>query len=202
VRHGQGIVRLSFPRSTKTFAIHTDLLCAHSKFFRRKFQPRRQDIEGNCPICHGGLDLNIQDITFCNSCGGNFHLGCINQWRRQPTEGGPAPCPLCRQKWSEHKLHQRASLRELSAASFEIYYDWLYTRLITRYGDGEDLGFSKRELAVLDIFQAYDIGIQVEDERFCTEVVDTIVKLAIGGSAVRGRYLATLHDECATSRLE
>ncbi|EMD97394.1 hypothetical protein COCC4DRAFT_26821 [Bipolaris maydis ATCC 48331] len=212
MKHGEGIARLSFPASTKTFVVHTDLLCAQSKFFRRKFQPRRQDIEGECSICHDGLNLDLQEITFCNTCGGNFHLSCINRWRRRSAEGEPAPCPLCRQEWIAHKLDQRTSLPGLCPIDFEIYYDWLYTRRIKptvdqeeggeEDSDNEDNGLHGRERAIFDLAKAYKIGTQVEDEHFCTDLVGAIVKLAIGGPAVEGEFLTILYDGYPTPRFK
>lgn len=60
---------------------------------------KRKSIEGDCPVCFEDLrQANLsrpQDfVTFCTTCGHNFHELCIRNWIQ--VQSRPA-CPLCRQ---------------------------------------------------------------------------------------------------------
>ena len=55
-----------------------------------------------CPICQEDLYTN-EGIFYCKeSCGHNFHVGCLKVYIKHKTESdGLVKCPMCRAKWQD-----------------------------------------------------------------------------------------------------
>ena len=151
----------------KDFVMHEDLLCVNSPFFRKKLQPKRRAVEGDCFICHESITPGVKELTFCKtSCGGNFHSDCIEDWKKEATGGQVAKCPLCRNSWTDHFWLQRMSFPDVNEVAFEMYTEWLYKGYITDYqgleGEAENEGFDFWS----DLIGAYSLGLRVEDPVF------------------------------------
>ena len=58
---------------------------------------KRRSLEQDCPICLEDLSqCPMSQVTFCKfSCGMNFHVDCMNRWRRAAANG-KSTCPNCR----------------------------------------------------------------------------------------------------------
>jgi hypothetical protein len=77
---GRKFIQFKTSNSAGHFAIHGGLLCANSKFFKKRLQKVRKAVEGEYPICHANLDPEDDDIAFCGaSCGQNIHEKCIER---------------------------------------------------------------------------------------------------------------------------
>jgi len=94
-------------------------------------QRRRQALEGeDCSVCFEAMmpaEESSGLLTFCCSCGQNFHKDCIQRWQRASS----GDCPLCRQLWvspfkivppgaplPQLQLGSTRSLRSRSCSSF------------------------------------------------------------------------------------
>ncbi|KAH5733575.1 hypothetical protein HBI17_206500 [Parastagonospora nodorum] len=111
----------------RTFVVHEDLVCAHSRFFKKKLQNVRKPLEGECSICHEEFDPCKGDIAFCQgSCGQNIHNECIQQWSRTQ-RAGSTTCPMCRKPWVMGAEDLITLDSELDPDAVQIYLDWLYT---------------------------------------------------------------------------
>lgn len=60
----------------------------------------RHSLDGDdCPVCFECMTQAEEDaglLTFCCSCGNNFHADCMRRWQRASS----GTCPLCREAWS------------------------------------------------------------------------------------------------------
>jgi hypothetical protein len=110
--------------------IHEDLLCNSSKYFKKRLEKDRKEVDGECSTCHEDLDPEVDDITFCRSgCGQNIHEKCIEAWKK--SQAGPPRCPMCRKFWKlkpEDLIEVEGEVvdREIARA----YVNWLYTEKI------------------------------------------------------------------------
>lgn len=59
----------------------------------------RKELEGeDCPVCFEEMSQAEEaagKLTFCCTCGNNFHHDCINRWQKASS----GSCPLCREPW-------------------------------------------------------------------------------------------------------
>ncbi|KAJ8116396.1 hypothetical protein OPT61_g2176 [Boeremia exigua] len=154
----------------KQYKLHEDLIFKSSPFFHRGVQPKRRDIEGDCPICHEELQEGIDALTYCSaSCGGNFHHKCFAQWKRQ--SNAKAKCPLCRYDWVTPS-NQTVHLTNTSERGFEIYVEWLYRGRILAENNDTNKCFE-------DLINAYITGMEVDDRSFCYAVLQSMIEVAI-----------------------
>lgn len=77
-------------------------------FMSEKSKPNeksnRREIQedDNCPICYDDLKAESECLTFCKTCGHNFHVKCVLMWaehRCKESPNKPTTCPNCRGKW-------------------------------------------------------------------------------------------------------
>ncbi|KAF2641207.1 hypothetical protein P280DRAFT_305241 [Massarina eburnea CBS 473.64] len=166
IKYGRKVARLHIGPSREIFTVHEDLICSKSSFFRRKLQPKRQDISGDCSICQEEMRVEGQDLTFCStSCGGNFHYGCIEKWeeRQGRVESGPN-CPLCRKAWPAPTMSIVVyRIPKLNETAFQTYFDWLYKGTIgiedTEAANHEQLRWTA-ETATCNLVYAYLLGLR------------------------------------------
>jgi len=159
--------------SRTMFTVHTDLLCAKSPFFRTKLQPNRRPIEDDCSICQDEVELGRQELTFCKSCGVNFHYRCIEEWKARAAEGEATTCPLCRQEWAQHRDFHGHLFSTINADAFETYFEWLYRSHIAVDDTGPDSS------VVWDLFDAYLLGSRLEDWQFCSALLHAIIDFLV-----------------------
>lgn len=187
---GRKIVQIHAGPTREVFAIHEDLLCAQSPYFRRKLQANRLPIEGDCPICHEELQPRVKEVVFCTStCGGNIHADCLTQWLRKKLE-----CPLCRTTWVKHTT-RIYPYPDLDESSFAIYCEWVYSSHVAVGNalDGDEIESSNH----YQLVSAYLLGIRLEDRKFCTAILDSFLELDIdngsypGSGAVQAAYKNT-----------
>jgi hypothetical protein len=158
------MVRLTIGPDKTMFTIHADLLCANAPFFREKFQSRRRPIEDDCSICQEMVRLGDKELTYCNSCGVNFHYRCIEQWKARTADGEPTICPMCRQEWIQHRLNLSHTFVDMIETAFEIYSEWLYKGHITTWDELED---DTESWSIWSYIHAYQFGLKIEDWKFC-----------------------------------
>jgi hypothetical protein len=123
---GRKIGRFGFEENKRHCTVHEDLLCAHSKFFKRSLQCLRKPLQDECSICTEPLDPNAEDITFCRSgCGQNFHEQCIDEWKT--SQSGQTTCPMCRKIWKSDTNKLQTVDMKVNQCSIQLYVEWLYT---------------------------------------------------------------------------
>lgn len=86
-------------------AVHEELLCSSSLYFRERQQGRWKPVEGECTICHEDMRFESEEIVLCLTCGGNIHCDYMKEWEIQATfnaaRADPVPiCQLYRAEWS------------------------------------------------------------------------------------------------------
>jgi hypothetical protein len=167
------MVRLTIGPDKTMFTIHADLLCANAPFFREKFQSRRRPIEDDCSICQEMVRLGDKELTYCNSCGVNFHYRCIEQWKARTADGEPTTCPMCRQEWIQHRLKLSHTFVDMIETAFEIYSEWLYKGHITTWDDLED---DTESWSIWSYIYAYQFGLKIEDWKFCDATLHSMVE--------------------------
>ena len=66
---------------------------------------QRKEVEGiDCPICFEELGTDLSQLTYCQqTCGTNFHSGCMQMWIGQAAQRDDPTCPNCRQPWMDKK---------------------------------------------------------------------------------------------------
>ncbi|KAL1601736.1 hypothetical protein SLS60_006651 [Paraconiothyrium brasiliense] len=164
------IARLKIGTSKRVFKIHEDLLCERSPFFRCYLQPKRKEIQGDCPICIDELKSGVKELTYCTTCGGNFHSECIENLRKHSSL--PLRCPLCRRSCSNHFRSpgdSSKSFPEIHAADFATYNEWLYSGTI-----GCD---SVHEEDFKPLVSAYLFSLEVEDRKFGTAILQAMLEV-------------------------
>lgn len=67
---------------------------------------QRKEVEGiDCPICFEDLGADLSQLTYCQqTCGTNFHSGCMQMWTSQAAQREDPTCPNCRQPWMDKKV--------------------------------------------------------------------------------------------------
>lgn len=174
------MTHLCIGKDSTRLVIHEDLLCANSLFFRQLLQPGRKDFEGVCSICLETLSHIPQETTFCKFCGNNFHRGCVRNLKLQMAAGDQQmSCPLCRHEWIHHISYQFKQLSETNAAVSGTYYEWLYKECITYTKDSEE---ENNEQVLRNLLTTYQLGVEFEDEKFCSAVIKQIVEFAVSDS--------------------
>ena len=160
---GIDTVTLRVGQGGHTFTVLEDLLCV-SPYFRRILQPRRKAIEGDCPICQDALEGD-KEVVFCHGpCGNNFHLACINAWKRHLPQGTPLNCPLCRQRFKPPH-YDTVPLPGVEPNVFDIYHKWLYDQAHIRYPS-----------KLTYMIKAYKLGVDIEEPAFSKDMLQSIQK--------------------------
>ncbi|KAL5417920.1 hypothetical protein PMIN04_007556 [Paraphaeosphaeria minitans] len=162
---GSTIASISMGESSCPFTVHADLICKSSPYFRKKLQGNRKAIEGKCSICFDELDAGNQQLTFCTTCGGNFHDDCAKQWFKQ-SRG--RLCPLCRGIWPRYQANPSIRLLSLRQTDFELYRDWLYSGQVTYNHAAEQDDFKP-------MVNAYLFSLYVGDIKFGTAVLQAMI---------------------------
>ncbi|KAJ4291006.1 hypothetical protein N0V90_010202 [Kalmusia sp. IMI 367209] len=165
--YGRNITRLHIGARERVFTVHEDVLCASSKFFREKVQPNRKEIEGDCSICHEVMVIHSKELTFCTSCGGNFHHECIEDWHVQ----SPRRCPLCRSTWTQAPREQTLEFPAFEESTFGIYYEWIYHNVIPY--SPNDIDFE----GYLGFIEAYLFGLHISDISFCQVILGAMLEM-------------------------
>ena len=151
---GHKLVNVVFGPKKTVFAVHEDLLCSSSKYFKRKFQKSRRAIEGDCSVCTEEV-ANLAAVSYCNACGQNFHQACINDWLdRERT------CPLCRLEWSLPRNQSNDTVHIVigcawDGANFDRYMQWLYTDTLPDNG-----------ARLTELFTAHILACRLKDPRY------------------------------------
>ncbi|KAJ4291005.1 hypothetical protein N0V90_010201 [Kalmusia sp. IMI 367209] len=119
---GRNIARLHIGNDCRVFAVHEDLLCTNSSLFREKIQPGRKDIEGECSICHEEMVIEGHELSYCATCGCNYHQECIAKWlvKWHVNAGTLRRCPLCRSVWKLAANDRVFHYPELDPSAFEM----------------------------------------------------------------------------------
>lgn len=174
-RYGRNIVRLRIDRTREMFAIHEELLCSRSKYFREKLQKGRKPIEGDFPICFEALDLTRSEVTGCRStCGLNMHHACMKTWKEEKSARSEVmTCPACRQKWAEEN-EQTLLCPELDAKAFNYYNDWLYHRDILFDEEPPAHEYSGEIHAMIE---TYGLSCKVKDGKFNKAILQSLCEL-------------------------
>lgn len=172
VTFGNKQVTLRVGQGGEVFTFNEDLLCG-SPYFRRKLQPHRKPIEGDCYICHDVLDQtgkelsHLAGLTYCEGpCGSNFHQACVDEWQRHTPAGTSLRCPLCLQQDLNQRREVSVPLPFVDAKAFDVYYNWLYEHSHLRIPSNK-----------LDhLIRAYQLGFDFSEPEFCKDVLKFILK--------------------------
>ncbi|KAI4958967.1 hypothetical protein J4E86_002687 [Alternaria arbusti] len=173
------------------------MLCERSTFFKNQLQESRQDMEGECVICHEDLDPVALDLTYCKTCGNNVHENCID--RRTTIDN---TCPTCRAEWVEPPSSQSMDLAQVEVNGFDMYAQWLYGSSLPSYNADEDGG----ELRCIRLINAHIVGDLLKDSQFVQAVRKEIIKCSLNISDA-SRYTLLTHvyestkDRCALRKL-
>lgn len=119
------------------------------------------------------MDPGIRELTFCQSCGGNFHFDCISQWEEQGTNKQHSECPLCRQYLEIDETEQSETFTYLNPRAFEIYSEWIYKGYI---------GYTDQEVAndmFHDLILAYIFASIVQDFKFRNATIKALVEISV-----------------------
>jgi hypothetical protein len=170
-RFGHKVIHLHVGSpETTPFAIHEDLLCANSGYFKKLLQKDRKAIEGECSICHNDIS-RLARVCYCNECGHNFHLKCVDEWLRSKKT-----CPLCCKRWSTPRTICYTKTYQLQdivdADLFDIYIQWLYTGTHPFCPRDPDNTFEHRVL----LLALHTLGETLEDELFLKTLRKEIVE--------------------------
>ena len=161
-------MNIDFGRHETKFAVHEDLLCSSSKYFKRKLQKSRKPVEGDCSVCTEDV-AGFTQISYCKGCGQNFHTKCIDDWlQRERT------CPLCRLDWPLPL--QPTQVKGLGMhwhdLHFNRYIQWLYTGDITSKKDS--LG---------ELLSAWRLAGYVEDSDYLLDAGRAIIEISSASQA-------------------
>jgi len=169
-RFGGKLLCLYVGPKRRLFSAHQDMLCKQSTFFKNQYQTVRKDIEGECVICHEGLDALVQSLAYCKTCGNNLHLGCMKQWFENNKT-----CPTCHLKWIPSNFLDTASLDDIDADGFDVYVQWLYGCTIPVYkaDKGDDV------LRCFRLVLAHNVGETLGDIKFLQVVRQDIVECSL-----------------------
>ncbi|KAF1977059.1 hypothetical protein BU23DRAFT_565213 [Bimuria novae-zelandiae CBS 107.79] len=165
---GRNVTRISVGTTNRLFFVHEDLLCARSSYFRGYLQARRKQIEGDCSICLDDMRTGGKDLTYCSSCGNNFHFGCIEDWQKQQFRTDR--CPLCRRKWKNILRDTTHAFLELAEEDFEKYREWLYSGTIT--SNCTDINEDFKPWV-----SAYLLSLKIQDCKFGTAVLHAMLEM-------------------------
>ena len=156
-------MNIDFGRHETKFAVHEDLLCSSSKYFKRKLRKSRKPVEGDCSVCTEDI-AGFTEISYCKACGQNFHTKCIDEWlQRERT------CPLCRLDWPLPLQPTKVTGRGLRWSDFHFnrYIQWLYTGEIT----------SKKD-SLAELLSAWTLGGRFEDSDYSLAAGRAIIELS------------------------
>eukprot|EP00933_Yihiella_yeosuensis_P014861 TRINITY_DN13143_c1_g2_i1.p1 TRINITY_DN13143_c1_g2~~TRINITY_DN13143_c1_g2_i1.p1 ORF type:complete len:400 (-),score=56.43 TRINITY_DN13143_c1_g2_i1:86-1285(-) len=96
-------VREAYRKASKTYEDLEDLEKEDGE--TGKDRRLRKPLEGeDCPVCFEAMEQSEESsgrLTFCCSCGNNFHHDCIRRWQHAST----GTCPLCRESWQKPSKH-------------------------------------------------------------------------------------------------
>jgi len=163
--------------------MHVDMLCERSTFFKNQLQESRQDIEGECVICHEDLDPVALSLTYCKTCGNNVHENCRDKWNKIDNT-----CPTCRAKWVEPPSFQSMDLAQVKVNGFDMYVQWFYGSSLPAYNaDGEG-----GELCCIRLINAHIVGDLLEDSQFVQAVRKEVIKCSLNISDA-SRYTLLAH---------
>lgn len=176
-RYGHRFVKVRVGSTEKVFSAHEELLCAHSNYFKNRFQKGRKRIKDQCSICHDELDQSEKGVTWCMACGQNFHSLCIFEWLKKKET-----CPICRVKWTYKKDFQEAKITELDIDAFDVYIQWLYGSTIPFYKT-DRVGTGMRDLRLM---KAYLLGDVLEDKEFQKAILKEIVQHGLATRTLSG----------------
>ncbi|KAF1928939.1 uncharacterized protein M421DRAFT_92059 [Didymella exigua CBS 183.55] len=170
---GSKIVRFDVPNLTRRFTVHEDVICRTSKVFKARFQQRRKELTADCSICFDDLNAVVQEISFCDTCGQNFHEDCTKKWTADRIRTyQQATCPMCCGAWANKSLSDLERLRidqELDGQAVQSYLDWLYSRTvridvsISRTGDAFNLA----------LLRCWKVSSAVQDTTFRDAIIAT-----------------------------
>jgi hypothetical protein len=176
-RLGRRIARITIGEEKRIFPVHEELLCTSSLYFRDRLQKNRKLIEGECSICHEDMHTETEEITYCQTCGANFHYNCIKQWEagnmaRDPALVAGVMCPLCRSVWDESKT-RTCHCPNLDPEAFGMYNKWLYTKNIS-IDENENM----LNLTYKSLFEAWHFGRLIKDKKFLNAILRVTTELS------------------------
>jgi Zn-finger nucleic acid-binding protein len=112
-------------------------------------------------------------LTYCDSCGANFHHSCIKEWKTRTADAEVTKCPLCRQAWIDQRENRTWQSKSMDENAFETYYEWLYNGHLA--ADDQENGV-KPVVKTLPLLKTYVLGMKLEDWRLCDTVLEAIVE--------------------------
>ncbi|KAF2122127.1 hypothetical protein BDV96DRAFT_137377 [Lophiotrema nucula] len=163
---GRAFTQLHVGAKETVFSAHADLLCSRSNFFKERLQPSRKTVEGDCAICLVKMDPIKDDITYCTSCGQNFHGKCMTQW----LGNNNTTCTTCRAVWVGKPSHSQLKCADLDADSFELYIQWLYNDQLSICQDEHDANW------IFQLLQAHIAGDTLGDIEFQKAILAELIE--------------------------
>ena len=153
--------------------VEKEIVCK-SPYFRKRLEPHRKAIEGNCPICQEALEEGVNEITYCAStCGNNFHQACIDAWKQSKPAGDTLQCPMCRQAFD---IEGTYSIPELTPRGFRNFLDWLELNTVPPW-DHSFYRAGRDSQDYIELIEAYFLGCFVKEHEFCKAAMQHLLKI-------------------------
>jgi hypothetical protein len=147
--------------------VHEDLFCATSGRFHRAFQANRRCLPEVCSQCQIEVGYDDPHVAFCQDCGLNSHIACLNL--RAGTMDS-VTCPRCNSRVNpEEEVRSAIILLECgtSVEAIDMYVGWQYSGLLNI-----DLSYTwgTEELNNL-LANAWRLSIQIDDAVFRSALI-------------------------------